>query len=337
MADDKYGGSNTGGAMEQEQRMYIYRKGETVAREVKYNAQEGIFVIGEMNDKPPEVASAPVGTSPLGHFYGTNKQEMAEEDFRRDENITENREPKRENDEHWRKATYLHDKNEERQQETAQIKDRDEEKKEVSSEDEKLHPTYQDEADKMAAAMIIAFEKEHGKEHPLSDQGRDNIRQLCSNYAQAQDKLKTDNFSMTDGAEVTKDIIAAKLMEKGLEDKDAARMLWDVNNVYYAQNMQRMAQQTGDYKYLAGRPHESGAVYRDHLLDPQKQNAIRDRAYAQMQAPAAQAESRYKERQMQKTDRQKSRQITAEKRKELAQQQAVKQAPVLQRNRDDNR
>ena len=335
MADDKHGG-NTGGAMHQEERMYVYRKGETVAREVKYNAQEGIFVMGEMMDNPPAVSSAPTATSPLAHFYGTNKHEVTEEDLRRDENVYENREPKRENDEHWRKATYLHDKDEERQQETAQIKDRDEEKKEVSSEDAKLHPTYQDEADKMAATMIAAFEQEHGKEHPLSDQGRDNIRQLCSNYAQAQDKLKTDNFSMTDGAEVTKDIIAAKLMEKGLEDKDSARMLWDVNNVYYAQNMQRMAQQTGDYKYLVGRPQESGAVYQDHLLDPQKQNAVRDRAYAQMQAPAAQAESRYKEQQMHKADLQKNRQIAAQKRQELARQQAAKQAPVLQRYREDS-
>lgn len=330
MAEDKYSGANTGGEIEQEQRMYIYRKGETVAREVKYNAQEGIFVMGEMNDKPPASASAPVGTSPLGHFYGTNKQEMTEEDFRRDENITENREPKRENDEHWRKATYLHDKNEERQQETAAVKDRDEEKKEVSSEDAKLHPTYQNDVAKMAEALIASFEKEHGKEHPLSDQGRDNIYKLCSNYAQAQDKLKTDNFSMSEGAEVTKDIIACKLMEKSLEDKDASRMLWDVNNVYYAQNMQRMAQQTGDYKYLVGRPHESGAVYQDHLLDPEKQNAVRDRAYAQMRVPAAQAESRYKERQMRRADLRENRQVAAEKRQELAQKQAAKQAPVLQ-------
>ena len=341
MADDKYSGANAGGAMTPTHRMYIYRKGETVAREVSYNAQEGIFVIGEMNDAPPAVAVAPAATSPLGHFYGTNKQAMTEEDFLRDENTTANREPKREHDEHWRKATYLHDKNQERKQEVVEITERQEEKKIVSEEDAKLHPIYPHQTEAMAAAMAASFEKEHGKEHPLSDQGRANIHELCNNYARSLDKLKSDSFSMTEGAQVAKDVIACKLMEKGLEDKDAARTLWDVNNIYYARNMQRLAEKTGDYQYLVMRPHESGAVYQDHLLDPQKQNAIRDRAYAQIQAPVALAETRYQEKQMKKTERQNERERTKVKRHELRQEekaalpQPVIQAPVLQLQRKD--
>ena len=323
MAEDKYSGANTGGELEQEQRMYIYRKGETVAREVKYNAQEGIFVMGEMMDKPPDVAAAPSGTSPLEQFYGTNKQEVTEEDLRRDENITENREPKRENDEHWHKDTYLHDKNEERAAEVAVIKARAGEKKTVEEEDDRLSPTYQDDADKMAAEMIARFEKEHGKEHPLTDQGRSNIMDLCSRYASAQDKLKSDNFSPSQGPEVVKDIIACKLMEAGLEDADSSRMMWDANNVYYARNMRAMAMQTGDYKYLAGRPHESGAVYQDHLLDPQKQSDIKERAYDQMTAPAEEAESNYRTRKKRAAELEKNAQVKEQHKEEQRAKQVL--------------
>ena len=289
MADDKHG-ANTGGALAQEQRMYVYRKGETVAREVKYNAQEGIFVIGEMNDKPPAVASAPVSTSPLGHFYGTNKHEVTEEDLQRDENVYENREPKRENDEHWHKDTYLHDKADERKAATAVVIERQNEKKKVSQEDERVHPDEQRDIDRKAAVMIASYEAAHGQDHPLTDNGKKNIRDLCANYVHSQNKLKAQDFTTFEQPKLAEDTLAYGIMETGLNRKDAARTLWDANNVHYADNMRFLAQKTADYQYMVGRSNGDSSIFQDNLVDPKKQNAMRQRAFAQAQNTASIAE-----------------------------------------------
>lgn len=289
MADDKHG-ANTGGAMQQEQRMYIYRKGETVAREVKYNAQEGIFVMGEMLDNPPAVSSAPTGTSPLAHFYGTNKQEVTDEDLKRDENVYENREPKRENDEHWKKSTYLHDKADERKVATAAVIEQQTEQKTVSQEDERVHPDQQRDIERKTAAMIAAYEAAHGKDHPLTDKGKENIRELCTNYVSSQNKLKSQDFTTFEQPKLASDTLAYGMMEDGLARKDASRTLWDANNVYYADNMRFLAQKTADYQYVVKQGQNDSSIFRDNLMDPQKQNIMRQRAFAQAQNTAAMAE-----------------------------------------------
>ena len=295
MADEHNGtnGANTGGALEQELRMYVYRKGETVAREVKYNAQEGIFVMGEMLDNPPAVSSAPTGTSPLGHFYGTNKHEVTDEDLQRDEKVLENREPKRENDEHWKKSTYLHDKAAERAVESAAVIERQNEKKEVSQEDERVHPDQQRDIDRKISVMVASYEASHGQDQPLTDKGRDNIRELCTNYVNSQNKLKGQDFTTFEQPKLASDTLAYGMMQTGLEQKDAARTLWDANNVHYADNMRFLAQSTSDYQHLVGQSQEDSSVFRDNLIDPQKQNLMRQRAFAEVQGTVQAAEQRY--------------------------------------------
>ena len=290
MADDKHG-TNTGGALTQEQRMYVYRKGETVAREVKYNAQEGIFVMGEMMDNPPTVSSAPVGTSPLAHFYGTNKHEITEEDLRRDENVYENREPKRENDEHWKKSTYLHDKAEEREVAAAAVIHYQNRQKEVSQEDERVHPDQLRDVERKTAAMIASYEATHGQTRPLSDKGKDNIRELCTNYVNSQNKLKSQDFTTFEQPKLASDTLAYGMMENGLEQKDAARTLWDVNNVHYADNMRFLAERTADYQDLVKQ--EDSSLFRNELIDPEKQSMTQKRAYAQVQSTVSAAEQYY--------------------------------------------
>lgn len=289
MADDKHG-ANTGGAMEQEQRMYIYRKGETVAREVKYNAQEGIFVMGEMMDNPPAVSSAPVGTSPLAHFYGTNKQEVTEEDLQRDENVYENREPKRENDEHWKKSTYLHDKADERKVAAAAVIEQQTRQKTVSQEDERVHPDQQRDIDRKTDAMVASYEAAHGKDRPLTDKGKANIRELCTNYVTSQNKLKSQDFTTFELPKLAEDTLAYGIMEDGLAQKDAARTLWDANSVYYADNMRFLAQKSTDYQYMVKHSSDDSSIFQDNLLDPQKQNTMRQKAFAQAQNTVSIAE-----------------------------------------------
>ena len=296
MADDKHG-ANTGGAMEQEQRMYIYRKGETVAREVKYNAQEGIFVMGEMMDDPPAVSSAPTGTSPLAHFYGTNKQEVTEEDLQRDENVYENREPKRENDEHWHKDTYLHDKADERKIATAAVIEKQNEKKEVSQEDERVHPDQESDIERKTDAMVASYEAAHGKDRPLTDKGKANIRELCTIYVKSQDKLKSQDFNNFEMPKLASDTLAYGVMEEGLSRRDAARTLWDANSTHYADNMRLLAQKTSDYQYMVGRGAGDTSIFQDNLVDPKKQNAMRQRAFAQAQNTATVAEQLSAQRQ----------------------------------------
>ena len=288
MADDKHG-ANTGGAMRPEERMYVYRKGETVAREVKYNAQEGIFVMGEMMDNPPAVFSAPTGTSPLAHFYGTNKQEITEEDLQRDENVYENREPKRENDEHWKKSTYLHDKADERKIATAAVIAQQNEKKEVSLEDERVHPDQQRDIDRKLSVMIASYEASHGQDRPLTDKGKDNIKDLCTHYVNSQNKLKAQTFTTFEQPKLAEDTLAYGIMETGLEQKDAARTLWDANNVYYADNMRFLAKKTADFQYLVDRGRSDSSLFRDNLIDPRKQIIIRQRAFAQVQSTVSMA------------------------------------------------
>lgn len=295
MADEHNGasGANTSGAVGPEQRMYVYRKGETVAREVRYNAQEGIFVIGEMLDNPPAVSSAPVGTSPLAHFYGTNKHEVTEEDLQREEKVYENREPKRENDEHWKKSTYLHDKAEERTLEAAAVIRQQQEKKTVSQEDERVQPDQQRDIDRKIAVMVASYEARHAQDQPLTDKGRENIRELCTNYVNSQNKLKAQDFTTFEQPKLASDTLAYGMMQEGLEQKDAARTLWDANNVHYADNMRFLAQRTSDYQYLVGQTQEDSSIFRDNLIDPQKQNLTRQRAFAEVQETVQAAEQRY--------------------------------------------
>ena len=291
MADDKHG-ANTGGAMRPEERMYIYRKGETVAREVKYNAQEGIFVMGEMLDNPPDVSSAPAAASPLAHFYGTNKHEVTEEDLRRDENVYENREPKRENDEHWKKSTYLHDKAEERKEDTAAVIEQKNEQREVSQEDERVHPDQQRDVDRKIAVMVASYEASHGAQRPLTDKGRENIRDLCTGYVASQNKLKAQDFTTFEQPKLVEDTLAYGMMETGLEKKDAAAALWDVNNDRYADNMRFLARKTADYQYLSRRSYDDPSAFRDKLTDPETQEMMKERAFAQGQSMLSRAEER---------------------------------------------
>ena len=333
MADDKHG-ANTGGAMHQEERMYVYRKGETVAREVKYNAQEGIFVMGEMMDNPPAVSSAPATTSPLAHFYGTNKHEVTEEDLRRDENVYENREPKRENDEHWKKSTYLHDKAEERKEDTAAVIEQKNEQKEVSQEDERVRPDQQQDIDRKIATMVASYEASHGADHPLTDTGRENIRDLCTGYVASQNKLKSQDFTTFEQPKLAEDTLAYGMMETGLEKKDAAAALWNVNGEHYADNMRSMARKTADYQYLSRRSYDDPSVFRDKLTDPQTQELMKERTFAQGQSMASRVgepPARQEERQPKKAQAEENNSLSAVQMRQPAPPANRPKGRVLQR------
>lgn len=317
MADDKHG-ANTGGAMEPEQRMYVYRKGETVAREVKYNAQEGIFVMGEMLDNPPAAAVAPSTTSPLAHFYGTNKQQVTDEDLRRDENVYENREPKRENDEHWKKSTYLHDKALERQAGTAAVIVQQQGQKWVSEEEDRVHPDQLRDVDRKTAAMVACYAASHGQERPLTDKGKANIRELCVKYVNAQNKLKAQDFTTFEQPKLAEDTLAYGIMETGLEQKDAARTMWDANNTHYADNMRFLARRSSDYQYLVGQSQEDSSIFRDNLIDPKNQNLMRQRAFSQLQGSVQAAEQRHEAQRSKPKEPPKPIQAEEQRKKQMA-------------------
>ena len=236
---------------------YVRRKGEEFPRKVSYDQENNSIEIGEQMKKPPEEVPEPTRWQKFTNVFRKNKAVTAYNQYQKDKKAYDtvsnpSYQDKVKQTDPVFKAQAAEKARKERQQREEKRKQQELSTKEFNRRE--YGEDFGERVQRRAENMMADYEYNH-PDKPLTEVGRRNIMELCSNYEKAKADLAKGNLKGKNGAATAKDLLAYELANKGINDPKANQMMSNVNNRYFSSNMGNLIKETADFKYMTREGH----------------------------------------------------------------------------------